>query len=273
MSNSQIEQLNKLLTEANQHLETSKNTLEELFNDPTTTEDLLTEEKAYGIQLILQYRLSCEDALALLLKIDHQILYSLGIQPQQSSKINLERLSYAVGHEDLKHILNFLANLVDSLSKIVSRYHKQQVSFRAKNKGTRKTSCFIQALKKLTAHHNHFLKTLTLSEHEINQLVKMHAVGPLFDHIAALQGPISQFHQILSYSMDQTKFLYQKINQSAAIDHQLDFLLKKAEDVLSLMPSLYKASPHHFAKPLNDKMTPEQLEARAAAKRLLPFFS
>ncbi len=61
------------------------------------------------MQLILQYRLSCEDALSFILSLDHNLLSYLGIQPQQSSKNEYGPLAYAVGSEDLKQLLKFLA--------------------------------------------------------------------------------------------------------------------------------------------------------------------
>src|SRR5690242_20271912 len=107
-----------LIKKATLFLNENQFTLNKLITADTNNEGSSDEDKILNIQLTLQYRLSCEDALSFLLKMDQNLLYFLGIQPQQSAKINRDRLAYAVGNEDLKQILNVLAILTGSLSKI-----------------------------------------------------------------------------------------------------------------------------------------------------------
>ena len=58
------------------------------------------------MQLVLELQLNCQDALTLILKLERCILDFLGIQPNQASSLNLERMTYTVGHEDIKDLIN-----------------------------------------------------------------------------------------------------------------------------------------------------------------------
>lgn len=252
-----------LINEATKYLHEQESILKELLEISAKTDDLSDEEKVLTIQLILQYRLSSEDALGFLLKMDHNLLYFLGIQPQQSGRMNVERLAYAIGNEDLKQILNVLAILTGSLSKIVARYKENHASFTLKSK---EHSILSKVATKLITKQKQFLTVLNKLHLEIEQLVKLQAAGPVFDHIAALRGPISQFHQAIAHGLGQAEQLYHQINKKPVIDYQLHSLLKKTDEVLHVMPSLY--NPH----PTSSPMTAEKLEQRAAAKRLRPFF-
>lgn len=235
-------------------------------------EDFSTDDQILTIQLVLQYRLSGEDALNLLLKIDHNLLYYLGIQPQHSTKANMERLAYAVGNEDLKQILHVLARLTDSLSKVFARYKSSQASFTLKHTAAPKQSILLKEALKLSAKQNQFLDMLHKLDLDIAQLLECPAAGPIFDHIAALRGPISQFHEAIIHGLSLAEELYLKLNKTPVIDYQLHAVLKKTEEVLHLMPSIYNPHPNHSIRQVNQPVTSEQLEQRASVKRLRPFF-
>lgn len=264
--------IDRLINEATKHLDEIKSALSKLLQASTDDEGSSTEDKMVTIQLILQYRLSGEDALSFLLKMDHNLLYFLGIQPQHSAKMNMDRLAYTVGKEDLKQILNVLAILTGSLSKIIARYKNSHASFALKYKEPPRQHKMLREAAKLTAKHNQFLDVLHKLHIEIEQLLKLQAVGPVFDHIAALRVPISRFHQAIIHGLGQAEALYHQVNKTHLIDYQLQSLLKKTEEVLHAMPSIYNPHPNHPIKQFDPPMTSEQLEQRAAAKRLRPFF-
>lgn len=264
--------LDPLVNEATLYLNETKSVLSKLLQIATDDEESSDGDKILTIQLTLQYRLSCEDALSFLLKIDQNLLYILGIQPQHSAKMNIDRLAYAVGNEDLRQILNLLGILTSSLSKIIARYKSGHASFSLKDKRPQKQHMMTKALSLLLDKQKQFLEVLQKLDLEIEQLLKLQAAGPVFDHIAALRGPISQFHQAIIHSLEQAKQLYHRVNKTPLIDYQLDALLKEAEQVLHLMPSTYNPHPHYPIKQFDHPMTSEQLEQRAAAKRLRPFF-
>lgn len=230
------------------------------------------EDKILKIQLTLQYRLSCEDVLSFLFRLDHNLLYSLGIQPQQSDQMNRDRLAYAVGNEDLRQILNVLAIITGSLSKIVARYKSSHASFSLKDKKTQKHHMITKEWTMLLAKQKQFLDVLHTLDPEIEQLIKLKTEEPILDYVAALRESISHFHQATVHGLEQAKQLYLHVNKTPLIDCKLNALLKETEQVLHLMPSTYNPHPNYPIKQFDHRITSEQLEQRAAAKRFRPFF-
>ena len=264
--------LDPLIHDATLYLHETKSILGKLPQIATDDEDSSDGEKILTIQLILQYRLSGEDALSFLLKIDQNLLYLLGIQPQHSAKMNIDRLAYAVGNEDLRQLLTILGTLASSLSKIIARYKSSHTSFSFKDKKPQKQHMMTKALAQLLDKQKQFLDVLQKLNLEIEHLLKLQASGPILDHIATLRGPISQFSQAIIDGLEQAKQLYHQVNKTPLLDYQLDTLLKKTDQVLHSIPSPYNPHPHYPIKQFDHPMTSEQLEQRAAAKRLRPFF-
>lgn len=272
--NTILNQIELLINKANLSINETQTLLSKLLQGSTGTDDdgSTDDDKILKIQFILQYRLSCEDALSFLLKLDHNILYFLGVQPQQSAKINLDRLAYAIGNEDLKQILNVLAILTGSLGKIVTRYKNSSSSFALRNKSPKKHHAMIKELSTLSVKQNQFLEVLHQLDSEMEQLFKLQAGEPVYDYIAALRGSISHFHQAIIHGLEQGKQLYHEVNKAPLLDCQLNTLIKQTEQVLHSMPSTYAPHPHSMIKQFDHPTTSEQLEQRAAAKRLRPFF-
>lgn len=272
--NSISNKIDHLMNEAKLHLNETQHLLSKLLQVTTDTEDdgSSDDDKILKIQLTLQYRLSCEDALSILLSIDHNLLYYLGVQPQQSAKMNMDRLAYGVGNEDLKQILNILAILISSLSKIIARYKSTHTSFTLRDRRSQKHHVITKEFSRLLNKQNQFLDVLRKLDSEMEQIIKLQAGEPIFDYIAALRGPISHFHQAIMNGLEQGKQLYLQVNQTPLLDYQLTNLLKETEQVLHLMPSTYNPHPNYPIKQFDHPVTSEQLEQRAAAKRLRPFF-
>ncbi len=262
-----IEKIHILLNEAEKNLNLSQVILNDLLQNSDEETIPSLEDSICQIQLTLQYRLSCQDTLGLLLNIDHNLLYLLGIQPQHSAAMNIDRLEYMLGNDDLKQVLHILSLLVSSLSRVAHHYQIQHAAFELKNKKNRLTA----GLHKLEQHQEHLTNLLKQMHTKLQQIPANQVAGPLLDHIAALRGPISQFHQAILHGLGLAKVLYHKINSKHVMEENLHLLLQKAEEILSTLPPPHLAphySPHYF-KPL----TNEQLEQRATAKRLRPFFN
>ncbi|WP_131781896.1 hypothetical protein [Legionella gresilensis] len=272
--NSIANNINHLISESNLYLNETQSILSKILQMTVDNdkEDSSDGNKILNIQLTLQYRLSCEDALSILLRLDHNLLYSLGIQAQQSAEMNTDRLAYAVGNEDLKQILNILAILTGSLSKIVARYKNSHSSFILKDKNSQKPYFVTKELSKLLSKQKQFLEVLHKLDPEIEQLLKLQAGEPLFDYIAALRGPISRFHQAIIHGLGRAKQLYRQVNTAPLIDYQLNALLKETSKILHSIPSTYNPHLNYPIKQFDHPMTTEQLEQRAAIKRLRPFF-
>jgi hypothetical protein len=263
-----------LINEAKLDLNETQSLLSKLLQEANDAEDEGSSDgdAIIKIQLILQYRLSCEDALSFLLKLDHNLLFYLGIQPQHSAKMNIDRLAYAVGNEDVKQVLNILAKLTSSLSKIVSRHKNTHTSFALRDRTYQKQHVITKELSTLLGKQNHFLEVLHKLDSEMELLIKLQAGEPVFDYIAALRGPISHFHQAIINGLEQGKQLYLQVNKTPLLDYQLQTLLRETEQVLRLMPGVCNPHPNYPIKQFDHPETLEQLEQRAAAKRLRPFF-
>ncbi|WP_133137968.1 hypothetical protein [Legionella rowbothamii] len=272
--NSIANKIDHLINEAKLYLNETQSLLSKLLQVTTDSDDdgSSDEDVILKIQLTLQYRLSCEDALSFLLSLDHNLLYYLGIQPQQSAKMNIDRLAYAVGNEDLKQILNILAILTGYLSKIIERYKNTHTSFALRDRRSQKHHLITKEFSRLLDKQNQFLDVVHKLDSEMEQIIKLQAGEPILDYIAALRGPISHFHQAIMNGLEQGKQLYLQVNKKPLLDYQLNNLLKETEQVLHLMPSVYNPNPNYSIKQFDNPGTSEQLEKRAAAKRLRPFF-
>ncbi len=291
-------QIDILLNKAQLLLDETNSSVQEIKD--ASGEDSSEEDHILAIQLTLQYRLSCEDALSMLLQMDQNLLYSLGIQPQLPAYIKRDRLAYALGNEDLKQILSILAILTNSLSKIIGRYKSTHASFSLREKGAPKQHIitkslsrlhvkqkeFVEVLEKLDSDIEQFAKlqsgkskvlvkqklcaeVLQELEPEIEHLTKLHSGELIYDYVASLRWPISNLYQLILRRLEYLKQLYQQLNKKPVIDNQLNVLLEKTNQVLQLMPSIYNPHSNYHIKQFDNSPT---LEERARAKRLRPFF-
>lgn len=263
-----------LLQKANKNLSGWQEELNHLVKSSADSNHFSTEETIFIIQLVLELRLNTQDALAIILDLNQDILSFLGIQPQQSSNINLDRMAYAVGHEDLKELINILSLVVGSFSKLLARYQqKTQASFKSKAQAAKKTLPFLNALKKAVDYQKQFILCINSLHTQIKQLIKHQDVGPLYDDIAALRGPINQFHQALMNGLGKTKQLYMVVNKDKALQLNMGALLKKVEATFKQLPSTNSINQNYHIRQFDNGFTSEQLEARSRAKRMRPFFS
>lgn len=271
MSNAQlISHLDHLVVNASNSLSESQQLLTDIMTDLEEESGISSpEDEATYLQLILEYRLATQDALVSLMSLDKHVLYILGIQPQHSDKVNLERLTYALGSDDLKQILHALSQLVEHLLRIAKRYQTQQ-----KNSVSQKPAKVVKTIKGMKAvilKQTTFLSSIRSLEKDIEQLIRFEATGPIYDHIAAIRGPISQFYQAVLSGLEVSNKLYQLVNKNQLLQDSVDLILKRTDEVLQNMPSLYQPQLHHSLGHFPPK-TSNQLEERAAAKRLRPFF-
>lgn len=265
-------ELHTLLAKANDSLYASQQIIQELSEDKEAAllADESLENRGRLFELVLQYRFDMQNALIKLLGFEPVLLQQLGIGPHYSEKINLERMTYALGNADLTQLIHMLGDLLHALLRIAHRYHLQEKSYREAHL-IKKTSYkkFYLGLQKACAQQKTMLVQLDAVDHALKQLTKMAAIGPVLDHVVALRGPISQFHQALLNGLEQSQQLYQTVSPHLNLQNHLGDLLQKAELFLQQSPAVY---PHPLFSP---DQTPqaERLEQRAAAKRLGHFFN
>lgn len=263
-----------LIESASQALSQSQAILQEIADDPDALclpEDSI-ESKAQMLQLVLQLRLDSQSALARIMRVE-QSLQALGIGPQYSAQVNMERMAFALGGDDLKHMLFALSQLVQSLIKIAHRQQKnKQTVSRQKQIAYASSAGFkklYKGLQKAVDHQKLFLAALETLNLRLEDLIKKEALGPVFDHIAALRGPISQFYQAIQNGLEKSQRLYEKTNQEVQLTNSVTNVLQQAEEALRQMPMPY-AQPPLFTP--DRRLSAERLEERAATKRLGHFF-
>lgn len=289
--------IDPLMSKAQSLLSDTESLLQDIKD--ASGEDSSDEDRILSIQLILQYRLSCEDVLCFLLQMDQNLLYSLGIQPGLPAHINKDRLAYALGNEDLKQILNILAILTNSLSKIIARYKSTHASFSSKEKRLQQQNSLTKALTSLLHKQKEFaevveklnddiaeLTTLQFEESKVlvkqkllpevlqkleseaEHFTKLHSGELVYDYIASLRWPITNFYQHILRRLEYSQQFYRQLNSKPVVDYQLNVLLENAAHVLNTMPSIYHPHPNYQLKQFDPAPL---LEERARAKRLRPW--
>ncbi|MDX1837933.1 hypothetical protein DIZ81_10060 [Legionella taurinensis] len=270
MTHQQPIELDTLLASAADTLRASQAIINDLLLDEDAV--LLSQEplehRGRLLELTLQYRLDLQNALSRLLGLEPILLQLLGVGPHYSQTINLERLAFALGNDDLSQLLYLLGELLHSLLRIASRYQHQAKSYReAHSLGKTPYKRFYLSLQKACELQKAMLKSLDSLEQTLKQLVKQAAIGPVLDHLAALRGPISQFHQALLNGLDCSAQFYKTTYPHLKLEEELGSVLARAEPLFK--PASYPAARF---KPENTP-SPERLEQRAAAKRLGNFFN
>ena len=267
-----------LVHKASQALAGSQSILQGILSDAKNMDpsDLTTISNVQLLVLILQHRLDTQDALVKLLQIDNGFLQILGIGPHLSSKINLERMEFAIGNDELHHILFSLGQLVHTLWRIAQRYQqsldkdskRKQRKLSPPSKATRLT--FEPRLQIAVGLQKQFISLLNELNSNLAEWIKLGAmVGPVLDEIAALRGPISQFYQAILNGLEVSHQLHEYTNKGIQLDSNLDLLVKQIESALTYLPSIQQPRPFFSAVKMD---TTERLEERATNRRLGHFF-
>lgn len=270
MTKRALGEIEPLIKNAQEALSRSNHILQELL-DESDSDDGSEFQGIKALQLLLQYRFDTQDALMRLLSFDHGLLQILGIDPLHSSRINLERMEYALGNDDLHHILLALSQLINALLRIANRYQQHLDSARKmpQHSLNKQLTTTATSLQKAIKEQKFFISLLVELSSHLDAWNKLAAIGPVLDHIAALRGPISQFFQALQNGLELSHRLYEKINKEVKLDTNLANLLQQTEVVLKQLPPI--TQPHPFFAPMKT-VTEESLERRAAIKRLGHFF-
>lgn len=223
-----------------------------------------------SLQLILQFRLDTQDILVRLLHIERMVLSWLGIELMAGSSLNLDRIRYALGKEDLNSLLYNLSNLIDRLLKVTHKYQEKQDFYKSHQKALSKGAGRVpKYLNNLSNAHQKQQKSLQLIkslEQELHYLEKYEAKGPVLDHIAALEGPINKFYQACRNGLEYSFSLYHLFEKKYCLVENITQTINRADKVLHQL--------ENNLKPENQPATPQEtLEARARKKRMGHFFS
>lgn len=283
MNEADFHKINKQMNEAYDSLSESQSILNEINSDPELTTDLSrdsTSDPAKILELILQYRLDSQDALMKLLHFDNGLLQILGIARLHSANINLERMKFVLGNDDLQHILHLVGQLIQSLMLAAQQLQKKREKGSIKQPTkTNQPGRFLQVcerLEKSISKQKHFIMTLDELMVDLDEWNKLATIGPIYDHIIALRGPISFYFQAEQNGLELTHDLFEKFHTALKLNLVIAPLLEQSKQIFHQLSPL-QDTPQFFHLPqLGVPMkqhTPEQLEERATARRLGHFFN
>lgn len=270
MNANQFTELTRLaedeLTQSSQLLDTFFKEWQNLSEHPLDDFDTLQ-----NLKLVLQYRLDTQNVLSQLHQIQKYMLQILGIEPLHSQEMNVERLSFALGDEDLHRLLSMLNHLVDSILRVLAHHVNQQTLDKKKMLERLMHRKGVQLMTQVIEKQNHFSVHL----HQIKLILEDIAGAPhpgvIYDHVAALDGPVSRFHQALQHGLSLSDGIYQQLEHKNKLSVHLADTLQRPEQRLKRL-HYNVTEPHLFAQRKENSPT-STLEERAAAKRLGHFFN
>jgi len=227
------------------------------------------EQRAKMLQLVLQYRLDTQDVLSKLRLIEHSLLQLLGIEKQSPNSVNYNNMAYFLGKEDLHQALSALNLIVDLLLRVAHKQQKNQKTFASHKanlyhhdkfeKTCHKMEKSIQKLKSFTA-------ILDETSRQMDLFFRLEVIGPVLNHVAALQGPISRFYQLVLSGLKDSFLFYKKINHDYPLGNQLDNLMHDAKCVLTNLA--INTQPNRLFTHVNDEYSEDLLDLRAEKRRL-----
>ncbi|KTD44843.1 hypothetical protein [Legionella quateirensis] len=261
-----INQAEKDLNESNQLLEEFKRGWNQTSDHPLNDPDVVRT-----MQLVLQYRLDTQKALYQLSGLQQYLLQLLGIEPQHSDLLNRERLAFALGSDDLQHVLSMLNHLVDSLLRIIAHNHLNQILDKKKSLERSKNLKLIDVMIKVIDKQKTFVSKMEELKLALEDIEGAPQPGIIYDHIAALQGPVSRFYQALQHGLALNHSLTQQPQNKANLQYQLKDTLQSVDQNLKIFN--YNPSQQRLFKPAAENNKIENLEVRASAKRLGHFFN
>ena len=261
-----INQAEVELTQSHQLLESFK-----LAWDKTPEHPLDDPDTIRAIQLVLQYRLDTQSALYQLNKLQQYLLQLLGIEPLHSAEFNIERMAFALGSDELKQTLSMLNHLIDSLLRIISQSQKQQILDKKHSLEQLKNRKFIDVILKVIDKQKIFTAKLGEVQLILENIGGAPHPGVIYDHIAALEGPVSRFSQALQHGLILSGGIYQQLQQKQNLKPYLEDTLLKVEQPLQNFH--YSPEQQRLFKPGLENNRIQSLEARATEKRLGNFFN
>ncbi|MBL7479509.1 hypothetical protein [Legionella bononiensis] len=262
-----------LINQAEKDLNESNHLLEEfkIGWDQTSDHPLSDPDAVRTMQLVLQYRLDTQKALYQLSGMQQYLLQLLGIEPQHSDLLNRERLAFALGSDDLQNVLAMLNHLVDSLLRIIAHNQLNQILDKKKSLERSKNLKLIDVMVKAIEKQKSFVSKMEELKLALEDIEGAPQPGIIYDHIAALQGPVSRFYQALQHGLVLNHSLYQHPQNKSNLQYQLKDTVQSADQNLKIFN--YNPSQQRLFKPATENNKIENLEVRASAKRLGHFFN
>lgn len=273
MNDTLIKSQTDLVKKAEEEITQSNQLLESFVNEWNKTSEHPLEDLANirTLQLVLQYRLDTQNSLNQLSKLQNYLLQLLGIEAMHSQEVNMERLAFALGNDDLQHVLTMLNHLVDSLLRVLAHNLQHQSLDRKKALERTKTTKLIDIMAKVIEKQKNFSSHINELKLSLESVEGAPHPGIILDHIAALEGPISRFHQALQHGLILSSGLYQQMHLQNNLKFQLADTLQTPEQAFEHVN--YHPEHQRLFNPTYKNTDADRLEERALAKRLGNFFN
>lgn len=265
-------QIEQMVAEAEAFLVQSDAELDSLLHQMQQENDGLTlPEEAHFLQLLFQYRLDHQDLLVMLMQFEQTLMQTLQLDPIASTAVNLDRLIHLIGQEDLHqffHDVNRIIHLLSKISQLQSQetFENHKKALKRAQKSKRLITSMTKACKKQTAFRT---RLISFTEQAIF-MIKHEPMGPVFNHLSALVGPISRFYQCIQSGLIKTNDLVKTVMPAKQGVLSLQKMATELENTLE------KHLPEHhnntLFQPKHRHVSLATLNQRAEKRRLTKFF-
>lgn len=235
-----VQELDALFRKALEHQSISIKHLERVSHELESGVTYDDDDSHKMLRLVLQYRLDTIDSIKKLLAMNKGLCHALGIDEHNSMKKNLDVAAYLLGEDSLLRELTFLAGLWRQLNKVLALTEKslrlqqeekklhERILDKIKNrlgktvdekpakldkKLTAKERELFYSLKDALGHAEYFrlnIEQLTEAYHHYGGIPKF---GLIYDYLAGLKGPVSQFQMAIQHGIGLSKVLSDKLSQ------------------------------------------------------------
>ncbi len=163
-----------------------------------------------------------------------------------------------------------LNKLIDALLRIIAQNTQHQIIDRKKSLERLKNQKYVDLMVKVIVKQKAFVSKI----HELRLTLEDQGGAPhpgvIYDHIAALKGPISRFYQALQHGLILSISLYQQMKLKFHLQYQLEDSLVKTDHPLQNFNELKE---QRLFKSGLENTNLVRLEERASTKRLSNFFN
>ncbi len=263
-----VQELDSLFRKALEHQSLSIKHLERVAHELDEGVTYDDEDGHKMLRLVLQYRLDTIDSIKRLLAMNKALCHAVGIDEHNSMKKNLDVAAYLLGEDSLLRELTFLSGLWRQLNKVLALTEKslrlqqeekkqherilekirnrlgkspEEKPAKVDKKLNAKERELFYSIKDALGYAEYFrlnIEQLTEAYHHYGGIPKF---GLIYDYLAGLKGPVSQFQMAIQHGIGLSKVLSDKLGQ------HLGLSLEK-QNVSQLVHQLNKTLDKHITE-------------------------
>lgn len=300
-------------TEAQQKLNNHLQKLLDLASHLKYCEDGVLWHLRYQV---LQLRLDQEDVFKVLIRLHHNFCMAIGIDPKSSEERNLVHLQQLLGEENFKYLLSLLGNLVSKLSQAWNLQNKKQQQVMARKNLSKQQGSTTETLEfeaefaedadvNVVQEQQMKGSSIDAYEHELSMVTDLQAYfqysmeqltealqayegipkfGLIYDYIAGLQGPVSNFHTAFQSGLGYINHLMNSLNFPLLMQQQTEGQYNQKQLIANTLGNLVQIYRNIYQPALSPAVRPqaapaisltpseEKLESESQLRRTLQFF-